>query len=541
MVSTISVACLPCREKKRKCDRVRPSCGHCQKVLTSCTYPAPPDRRKLAQSSMRARTKTAGVRNVSVPVQTGNMERPLQTDVPELPSQMVGQKLLETYFDKIHSASLLFHRTIASQLYAQKRVPEYLLQAIFAHASIFLRNVGYQGTVYDVFEKSWAWARSASDNVLARADEPGIERIQALHILQGYYFARGNIKKAEIHARLAFELCCVLGYNKLIDDGVSVASQPKSERFTREMERRCFWACWSTAALRAEPPRSLLLCDMAARLPLPATLEDGGLFDGVGFELGPTMQEALSAGEKPLCYMAEIVKALRIWTQVQSFVWTPREVSDPDWEDELNNLKELIHGAKIYAQGCFEHLEPAAGEQNENIELIVSIRSLHHLNRLLLHAAVIPAFAKHPAAAMVTQNDIWKCAEVVLHEANCIVQLFSSLLGRKLDTTRLWPLSGHAAYISGVVLMAYGGVIRTPFNASWIWSALRPDEASFMWAQEILDVLSQCWQPLKEQADSLRQAPDGRGPLTIGGVDLFAHPWNTHSRAAYQKTQATGT
>ncbi|KXT00200.1 hypothetical protein AC578_7032 [Pseudocercospora eumusae] len=480
------VACLHCRKKKRKCDREKPSCGTCLKTSASCTYPEPADL--ISQANRLVLT-----------------EQPSKIPAPhELPSQVIGQKLLETYFDNIHSANLLFHRKIAFQLYAQERVPGFLLQAVFAHAAIFLRNVGYLGgTVDDVFGKSWAWARCASAFVLADADEPGIERIQALHVLHGYYFARGDVRRAEIHARVAFELCCVLGYDKMIDDGVSFASMSMTERFAREMKRRCFWACWSTAALRAEPQRSLTLCDMAARCPLPAAFEDGGLTDGVRFKLGPTMQEALSAGDDPLCHMAEIVKALRIWTQVQSFVWTSGEVSDPDWEDELNKLKALIQDSTTYAQGCFEHLEAATGEHSEDIELIVSIRSLHHLNRMLLHAAVIPAFSKHPAAAMVPHDDIWKSADVVLHEANSIVQLFSSRLGRRLDRTRLWPLSGHAVFISGVVLMAYGGVIRTPFNASWIWNALRPDEASFVWVQEMLDFLSQYWEPLRDQSSNI--------------------------------------
>ncbi|KAF7188670.1 hypothetical protein HII31_09922 [Pseudocercospora fuligena] len=486
------------------------------------------------QSSWRARADTPNtptVTYVSVAIQANITEESTQTDVPELPSQVFGQKLLETYFDKIHSADLLFHRTIAFQLYAQNRVPKYLLQAIFAQGAVFLRSAGNEGGVFEIFGKSWAWARSASKIVLAGADEPGIERIQALHVLHGYYFARGDIEKAEIHARVAFEMCCVLGYDKLVDNGVSFASLTATERFAREMKRRCFWACWSTAALRAEPTRSLLLCDMAAKLPLPAAFENGGLPDGVRLELGPKMQDALSPGGKPLCHMAEIVKALRIWTQVQSFVWYPRKVSDPDWEHELNNLNALIEDAKTSAQAVFDHLEVAAGEHIEGIELISSIRSLHHLNRMLLHAAMIPAFSKHPAASMVTHDNIFKSAEIVLHEAHSIVQLFSNPIGRKLDRTRLWPLSGHAVFISGVVLMAYGGVIQTPFNASWIWRALRPDEASFLWIQDTLDFLSQYWEPLRAQADSLRQALNGQGPLTIGSVDLFAHPWTTHVRA----------
>ncbi|EME88570.1 uncharacterized protein MYCFIDRAFT_85016 [Pseudocercospora fijiensis CIRAD86] len=394
MPSRIPFACLLCRERKVKCDGEKPSCGHCQRLTwASCTYPEPG-----AQSALRARAE----RQVSRATQTDAIELPSpeasEHNVPELPLQEVGQILLENYFHKIHNANLLFHRTTAFQLYAQNRVPEYLLQAIFAQAAIFLRNFD-DGR--GLFENS----------------------------------CRGRGRRARL----------------LWDD--SSFDLSSAERVGREMKRRCFWACWCTVALGAEPPRSQALCDMVTDIPLPAAFEDGGLTDGVGFELSPTMQEALSQSGKPLCHMAEIVRAVCIWSQVQSFIWAPVGPGDVQWAKQALHLEGLIRGATTYAQGCIEHRESATGVSSEDIELLVSIRSLHHLTRLLLHAAMIPAFAKHQAAAVVTIDDISKSAEVVFKEANSIVQLFLSLLSRKKDASRLWPLSGHAAFISGVVLL----------------------------------------------------------------------------------------
>jgi hypothetical protein len=48
-----------------------------------------------------------------------------------------GLLLLEVYFKRIYNATLLFHKSIAFQLYMQNDIPDYLLRSIFAQAAIF--------------------------------------------------------------------------------------------------------------------------------------------------------------------------------------------------------------------------------------------------------------------------------------------------------------------------------------------------------------------------------------------------------------------
>jgi hypothetical protein len=82
-------------------------------------------------------------------------------------------------FKRIYNATLLFHKSIALQLYMQNDIPDYLLRAIFAQASIFLQQVEspYKQyieivLVHTLFEKSWSWARAASQEVLSFTTSP---------------------------------------------------------------------------------------------------------------------------------------------------------------------------------------------------------------------------------------------------------------------------------------------------------------------------------------------------------------------------------
>ena len=214
------VACLRCREQKLRCDRGLPSCVRCRKQRAVCTYPLPPDRKRIAQKTSQAKAKAKASQSIehvheseSSPAaeerpgkrqhtSNGTKEHCIpgseETEATELPSTEVGLLLLEVYFKRIYNATLLFHKTIAFQLYMQGRIPDFLLRAIFAQAAIFLKQVESPYKQYikivpmqTLFEKSWPWARSASQEVLSHADEPTLLKVQALQVLQFYYFSQG--------------------------------------------------------------------------------------------------------------------------------------------------------------------------------------------------------------------------------------------------------------------------------------------------------------------------------------------------------------
>lgn len=332
-----TVACLRCRDQKLRCNRELPSCIRCRKHRVACTYPLPPDRKRIAQTRSRPKPSSKhDHRSRPSTTATATAEsNPEETDeAAKLPPTEVGLLLLEVYFKRIYNATLLFHKSIAFQLYMQNDIPDYLLRAIFAQAAIFLKNVDanspykqYINTLpmHTLFEKSWPWARSASREVLSQADEPTLLRMQALQVLQLYYFSQGEIQRAIIHASLAYQQSRLLGYDMLHEDVTSSSSSTnRSMQFDREMRRRSFWANWCSFCIGSTQLDSSRACESVAGLPLPATYETGGSVRGVALKLGQKMEVHWKVSTETYAnydtdvpsscsLMAELVNLLGIW------------------------------------------------------------------------------------------------------------------------------------------------------------------------------------------------------------------------------------
>lgn len=246
-----------------------------------------------------------------------------QPGAADLLSTEVGLLLLKVYFKRIYNASMLFHKGIAFQLYMQNRISGYLLRAIFAQAAVFLKEVEdslHQMHIktlpmQSLHVKSWSWARSASAEALAHADEPSMIRIQALQVLQPYYFSQGEMERSIVHASLAYRLSQLLGHDKLYEETASPGMQ-----FDREMRRRSFWTSWCSFILGSKQLDPIRVFDRVADLPLPAKFGKGGSIRGVEFTQGVKIDCDWKSNEKPSesysttpSLIAELVKLLGIW------------------------------------------------------------------------------------------------------------------------------------------------------------------------------------------------------------------------------------
>jgi hypothetical protein len=342
-----TVACLRCRDQKLRCDRELPVCERCRKQKAACMYPSPPDRKRIAQRTNRAKAQQPtreeeaprSASFSSTPVNPAKRQRvaekqtllkdspPLnETGSAELPSTEVGLLLLEVYFKRIYNATLLFHKTIAFQLYMQNGIPDYLLRAIFAHAAVFLKEVEEPShrknikifPMQTLYEKSWPWARSASVEALGHADEPSLIRIQALQVLQFYYFSQGEIKRAIVHASLAYRLSQLLGYDKLYEEVASPTD--RGMQFDREMRRRSFWASWCSSIIGSDGLNPSQVFERVANLPVPARFDKGGSIQRILITQGETMDQnwksSTEAGAdrgSTVSLMAELVNILGVW------------------------------------------------------------------------------------------------------------------------------------------------------------------------------------------------------------------------------------
>ncbi|KAI9744383.1 MAG: hypothetical protein M1818_001912 [Claussenomyces sp. TS43310] len=576
-----AVACLRCRDQKLKCDRELPSCVRCRKQRAACRYPSPPDRKRIAQKTSQSRaslsrgvdhvhrsgSSTAATpgkrRRISNDTKEHCIAKSGETEAAELPSTEVGLLLLEVYFKRIYNATLLFHKSIAFQLYMQDGIPDYLLRAIFAHAAIFMEQVDspYQPyikifPVHTLFEKSWSWARSASQEVLSHGDEPNILRIQALQVLQLYYFSQGEIQRAIVHASLAYRLSQLLGFDRLHED-VAAPSMSRSMQFDREMRRRCFWATWCSSCIGSNQLDSTSACERVTGLPLPGKFETGGSVQGVGLKLGQKMEvdwkmstesspNHRTVGTSSCSLMAELVKLLGIWTKVQAFISDSSMRSNSQRTNQLSKLVELFDPIERSIHLPLTDLCSRAEFYDESPELLTSVCSMYHLSRLLMHASMVPILSGYPVESPTSRESVQKNAEMVLQQATEFAELLQQFFAKDLDMTRLWPFSGYGAFVVGNVFMVYRSVMQSTRFADQSVQVPGPGSEELKTIQTVLEVLSIYWKPLRrlpftllasvsmyapeadsEEAIELNNAIDAGQSSDVDLMTSPTDPWDT--------------
>ena len=192
------------------------------------------------------------------------------------------------------------------------------------------------------------WAQAASQEVLTLADQPSLITTQSLQCLTLYWFADGQIDRADIHlsnvtlntsslfpsvihitllrrkviadlfrmTALAYRACCILKYNQLSDYDRAPTSVLAMEH---ELKRRCFWACWASCCIASEPiANATSAWSAVANLPLP------GIFLRSGSKLDTAVSQNMDAnwrcstrGQNSKEYggsiWGEIMKILGVW------------------------------------------------------------------------------------------------------------------------------------------------------------------------------------------------------------------------------------
>src|SRR5277367_3496083 len=131
-----------------RCSKESPSCKRCQDISAVCTYPAPPDRKLLAaQRAQNAKARSLrdsgnpselheypAVSDERSPVELVDPSQFMKTSTSEtgrrscaekspfptlhsavllqvsFPSKELALELIDTYFDHVYNATLLFHR-----------------------------------------------------------------------------------------------------------------------------------------------------------------------------------------------------------------------------------------------------------------------------------------------------------------------------------------------------------------------------------------------------------------------------------------------
>ncbi|KAI5457057.1 hypothetical protein BGZ63DRAFT_82703 [Mariannaea sp. PMI_226] len=436
----------------------------------------------------------------------GSSTRGVETNRGSLPCRAIGFSLLEIYFERIYNAHLLFDKSSFFEDYLQTKLPDFLLKAVFALASLFLREVPSDSirssestelaALSMLSEKGVLWASEASEKVLPLAMTPSLLTIQTLECLTIFWFAVGDTTKADIHSTLAYRSCCILGYNKLYDSSLQ-GSASKDQ----ESERRCFWSCWATMCLAVRPLTFGISAWLdAADLPLPRPSEQFGS----SAVLSPHQkmdanwrcsysQDPGTLGDMRPSLLAELMKLLGVWAKVQ--LVASQSFTDLD-DVEVARLAGVA--TRIYQSKSFPR---QITSESENLELVMLLHSLYHLCQIVLHSSRVPLFSGHQSNQHIPQEVVNSSAEAVLQHAKCEAYLLGDYLARAPDLMKLCPVVGFAAFVAGwvFVLCAKSQQHR---NISFTDINL----ADSRWTdsiKEILDTIKMYFQPLTPLAEQL--------------------------------------
>lgn len=290
-----------------KCSKTKPACQRCINLAKTCSYPSPPDRRRLFAERQRhgqwdkvheiavtslskwKKSQLLTPNNMSNRLKLIYLGRPpfqlapvvgsdsISPSPPQqmnehshLPSSEIAMFLIEVYFSRIYNATLLYHKPRFISDWISGRLPSFIALSIFASASIFLKNQNPPNapsalsiSSYDWQKSGEEWAVRAGREVLAQADIPSIATVQACHTLALYWLACGQTQRTNFHVHVAYRACRMLG----IQHGSSKIDDPT----TAENRRRCLWACWITQCISQDNAmfRSRSW-DEVSELPLPS-------------------------------------------------------------------------------------------------------------------------------------------------------------------------------------------------------------------------------------------------------------------------------
>ncbi|KEF54612.1 uncharacterized protein A1O9_09054 [Exophiala aquamarina CBS 119918] len=547
------INCQRCRLQKLKCPRDLPSCARCRRVGARCHYPTIKRRRAVdsRQCSGRNRevlhggsltptaeqaprtearsdhqsdlgrrvfpsSRPAAEGPICEPALASGKEshavQPVGVDNAALPPVMFGLSLLEVYFSHVYNSSVLLMKSTFLQNYIEGKVPTYLLRAVFALSTIFLRDSVEAPQFPDssshihllsVFVgQGLPWAQSAAREALSLADQPTLEVIQALQCLQLYWFSVGDLGRAAVHHTLSYRLCIILGYNK----PTPVVSN-ESERLASELNRRCFWACWGAICVFSDPQSDgEYVWRQAAGVPLPATL----IRNSHGFEVilsqkldelwNVTPIEGYEASADNFNALNEVYKLLGVWAKVQRYLDEHQHYSLDRKHADLSSLSS--RATMLYSpRGT---IDQRASREVKDLNLLR--QCLYHLCQIMLHSSVVPLFSPQPTLSKMSPSRVKASAGLVLQSTTTLATIFKLRVQENDGLRTISPLAAYVAFVTGSVLVLYGRV-RSHMQISEDTKMVPGVDSDEMIAiRRLLRILKVHWWSVARLADKLDNA-----------------------------------
>ncbi|KAK5991691.1 hypothetical protein PT974_07724 [Cladobotryum mycophilum] len=498
-------ACLRCRKQKilpqLKCSREKPICRRCHRIGAECSYPAPPDRRRLAAERAEARSKSSFGHEARGPLsetpgpsssgppdhadtehlhshQDNRISSPNTSHEPPSPpilfletsstddftsmqppdavqlSQEVAMFLIDVYFDRHYQAHLLFNKKDFTANFLNHKVPKFVLLSVFAFASLFFdsnltkspcRNITpitMSGTDWPTVGRQWA--NQASQMTLMNADKPCLEHVQACQsILCHLKKLDGYIKSAadDIFPAIAHRTCCLLRLDQF--EGYASAEDARNARF--------HGTCWN----------DLAFC------PLPSDsdeFQDDVQGQQICFNARGHLHDR-SGAQNPFLlgtYKSMII-IYGIWWEIQDFVQNarPNRLEAQAW---ISRLYELDKKLQDFYEATSEDVRYVTNASQTapptNTFWAFCVTYFYHLCVFYLHSSVVPALSGTSQRPVFSKQFMRLSAEQALQHCTTVTNMTSHFLSTDPDLSKLWAIVGYGASVCLATQLRYFVAIR---------------------------------------------------------------------------------
>ncbi|QDS76345.1 hypothetical protein FKW77_002864 [Venturia effusa] len=491
-----SMNCKSCRKRKIKCNRLRPACEACQVFACPCIYDAVPKKRgpktdvleallkRVDGLEKRLRTEgkedspTNSVKEAIVeairegeekkkqaqqpdgPRSTsdsttisnsgtvnGNGTRaspPTPQQIPQPPTQLYPELLLDTYFGRIHGKPYhILDQASTRQRLLTGQLPNHLAYAIYALSARFASQYGGYSSAVQIGREYTMQARAEVD-----IDEPSIEALQTLLLLSQAMYQEGRGKKSYMYLSSAISMAFALNLHRELPSTLRVAPGE------REGRRRLFWACYLLDRFAAcGSKRPSLIADECVVLRLPCgTLQNGSLGgEGEYFQAAGNLQYMATGkpGHGSTSMLIGIVRILGITNRYLASGGVKGDSHFP-WHS-LSNLSKIRSDLDIWAsetQDTFSSLESLFG-QPDSATLVLS-KLIYHLIHCLIYRPFLPVDLAELSGT--TQHQSWQieATNICFLHANAIAELVE--IGKTSSSILDWPsFVGYCVCTAGTI------------------------------------------------------------------------------------------
>ncbi|KEF62144.1 uncharacterized protein A1O9_00116 [Exophiala aquamarina CBS 119918] len=463
----------------------------------------------------------AHLRHTHHPMPNARLDHDVDIIDTSMPPVALGLSLLEIYYARICNAPVLFCKALLFQDYLAGAIPGYLLKGLFANATLFLNPEKEEPTesmlapeldALRMYRKhGLTWARTATDEAMCSlVANSSLAACQALEVLQIYWFAVGNSKAGDLCLALAHRFCAISGYGQhTIGTSVDAARS-----LNLELQRRCFWACWISVCVGAEPAAYLKSAwSEASMIPLPARIVPSLS----GWEVTPTeaMNEnwrtvLLDSGddETITTVAAAGIKMVGIWAKIQLFARSCSKIPSKLRIDEMSTLSDR---AKLtYEESITSSYRLALEKVGNSADMraLEFFDALYHISQMTLHSKIVPFFSGFAAEPSIPVEVFRNSAKTMLHHADLYAKLVGPYLDGTRDATCLPPLLAFGAFLAATVFLAVETFAerRDEYYERIEFEVKRRRIAALKATICLLDNLRQYWKPLQPPFDKLSAA-----------------------------------